>query len=58
MSAHDVVFRWHFRVREAEVDRQQVVFNARYLECADIVIAEYFRSRGIPLIHLADRISD
>ena len=50
MSAHDIVFRWHFRVREAEVDRQQVVFNSRYLEYADIVIGEYFRSRGIPLI--------
>jgi len=46
MSAHDVVFRWHFRVREPEVDR----FNSRYLEYADIVVAEYFRSRGIPLI--------
>lgn len=39
---------YSFRVRYAEVDAQAVVFNSRYLEYADIVLTEFFRSRGVP----------
>ena len=41
------VFTHRFRVRYAEVDPQSVVFNSRYLEYADIIITEYWRSLGI-----------
>lgn len=39
-------FRHTIRVRWSEVDPQGVVFNARYLEYADIAISEYWRSVG------------
>lgn len=38
-----------FRVRFAEVDGQGVAFNSRYLEYADIILTEFFRTAGIPL---------
>lgn len=44
-------FSYQFRVRYAEVDPQSVVFNSRYLEYADILVAEYFRecrAHGMP----------
>ncbi|MEB3370530.1 acyl-CoA thioesterase [Saccharopolyspora mangrovi] len=34
------------RVRYHEVDLQGYLFNARYLEIADVAMAEYFRSLG------------
>lgn len=37
-------FTHRFRVRYAEVDPQSVVFNSRYLEYADLIITEYWRS--------------
>lgn len=37
-------FRHQFRVRYAEVDPQQVVFNSRYLEYADVLVTEFFRA--------------
>lgn len=37
-------FTHRFRVRYAEVDPQSVVFNSRYLEYADLMITEYWRS--------------
>ena len=37
-------FTHRFRVRYAEVDPQSVVFNSRYLEYADLVLTEYWRS--------------
>ena len=40
-------FIHRFRVRYSEVDPQGVVFNARYLEYADILVTEYFRALGI-----------
>lgn len=43
----DFPFTHRFRVRYAEVDPQSVVFNSRYLEYADLVITEYWRSVGI-----------
>ncbi len=44
-------FRYTFRVRYSEVDPQSVVFNARYLDYADLVVTEYYRelrARGMP----------
>ncbi|SFR67182.1 acyl-CoA thioester hydrolase [Marinobacter daqiaonensis] len=41
MSDHPFEFR--FRVRYAECDAQQVVFNARYADYVDIAINEYIR---------------
>lgn len=38
-----------FRVRYAEVDGQNVAFNSRYLEYADIILIEFFRAAGIPM---------
>ncbi|WP_432201655.1 acyl-CoA thioesterase [Erythrobacter sp. W53] len=44
-------FTHRFRVRYAELDPQAVVFNSRYLEYADILVTEFFRSahaNGMP----------
>jgi acyl-CoA thioester hydrolase len=38
-------FIHQFRVRYAELDPQSVVFNARYLEYADVIVSEFFRER-------------
>ncbi len=40
-------FAHEFRVRYAEVDPQSVVFNSRYLEYADLIITEFWRSIGL-----------
>lgn len=40
-------FRHRFRVRYAEVDPQNVVFNSRYLEYSDLVVTEYWDSVGL-----------
>ena len=44
MSKNEFAFRHQFRVRWSEVDPQGVVFNARYLDYADIAITEYWRA--------------
>jgi acyl-CoA thioester hydrolase len=44
MARADFAFHHHFRVRWSETDAQGVVFNARYLEYADIAITEYWRA--------------
>lgn len=44
-------FRHTFRVRYSEVDPQAVVFNARYLDYADLLVTEYYRAlhaQGMP----------
>ena len=41
------VFCHRFRVRYAELDPQGVVFNARYLDYADLVLTEQWRAAGI-----------
>ena len=46
MSRSDFSFTYQFRVRWSEVDPQAVVFNARYLDYADIAITEYYRAVG------------
>lgn len=40
-------FTHRFRVRYSEVDPQSVVFNARYLDYADLIITEYWRALNI-----------
>ena len=42
-------YRHRFRVRYAELDPQNVVFNSRYLEYADLLVTEYWRSIDLPL---------
>ena len=44
MPKADFAFRHAFRVRWSETDAQGVVFNARYLDYADIAITEYYRA--------------
>ena len=44
MPRSDFAFRHRFRVRWSETDAQGVVFNARYLDYADIAITEYWRA--------------
>lgn len=46
MARSDFAFTYQFRVRWSEVDPQAVVFNARYLDYADIAITEYYRAVG------------
>ncbi len=43
MPRSDFAFHHRFRVRWSETDAQGVVFNARYLDYADIAITEYWR---------------
>jgi acyl-CoA thioester hydrolase len=44
MPRSDFAFTHRFRVRWSETDAQGVVFNARYLDYADIAITEYWRA--------------
>ncbi len=46
MAKKDFAFHHAFRVRWSETDAQGVVFNARYLDYADIAITEYWRASG------------
>jgi YbgC/YbaW family acyl-CoA thioester hydrolase len=41
-------FVHRLRVRWAEVDAQQVVFNGHYLTYADVAVTEFWRSVGLP----------
>ena len=41
-------FRWPLRVRWAEVDAQNIVFNGHYLTYFDVAITEYWRAIGMP----------
>ncbi|MEP7351277.1 MAG: thioesterase family protein [Sphingorhabdus sp.] len=44
MPKADFAFHHRIRVRWSETDAQGVVFNARYLDYADIAITEYWRA--------------
>lgn len=44
MPRADFRFSTRIRVRWSEVDPQSVVFNARYLDYADIAVTEYWRA--------------
>jgi acyl-CoA thioester hydrolase len=51
MARDDFAFHHQFRVRWSETDAQGVVFNARYLDYADVAITEYWRAAGIRLVN-------
>lgn len=42
----------HHRVRYHEADAQGILFNSRYLELADVAMAEYFRAKGFPYLDM------
>ncbi len=44
MARSDFAHAYRIRVRWSEVDPQAVVFNARYLDYADIAVTEYWRA--------------
>ena len=44
MARGDFAFHHSFRVRWSETDAQGVVFNARYLDYADVAVTEYWRA--------------
>ena len=50
MPRSDFHFFHRLRVRYSEIDGQAVVFNARYLDYADLGVTEYFRALGIPTV--------
>ena len=43
MARVDFAHSYRIRVRWSEVDPQAVVFNARYLDYADVAVTEYWR---------------
>ena len=43
------------RVRWAEVDRQDIVFNGHYLTYFDVAITEYWRAIGVPYPAITQR---
>lgn len=49
MARSDFSFFHRIRVRYSEIDGQAVVFNARYLDYADLAVTEYFRAIGVPV---------
>ncbi len=51
MAKKDFAFRYPLRVRWAETDAQGVVFNARYLDYADVAVTEYWRACGLRLVN-------
>lgn len=48
MSRADFWFVHRFRVRWAECDPQNIVFNAHYLTYFDVGMTEFFRAAGVP----------
>ena len=55
MTAGDFRFRHRLRVRWAEVDKQDIVFNGHYLTYFDVAITEYWRALGVPYPAIAER---
>lgn len=53
MARGDFAFHHRLRVRWSETDAQGVVFNARYLDYADVAITEYWRE-----VKLRERAGD
>jgi acyl-CoA thioester hydrolase len=51
MSRSDFAFHHRFRVRWSETDAQGVVFNARFLDYADVAITEYYRAVGLRTLY-------
>jgi acyl-CoA thioester hydrolase len=48
MPKQDFAFFHRLRVRWAEVDRQDIVFNGHYLTYFDLAMTEYLRALGFP----------
>jgi acyl-CoA thioester hydrolase len=48
MPKQDFAFFHRLRVRWAEVDRQDIVFNGHYLTYFDLSMTEYLRALGFP----------
>jgi acyl-CoA thioester hydrolase len=48
-------FRHRLRVRWAEVDKQDIVFNGHYLTYFDVAITEYWRTLGVPYPAITER---
>lgn len=48
MPKQDFTFSHRLRVRWAEVDRQDIVFNGHYLTYFDLGMTEYLRAMGFP----------
>tara|TARA_Y100000590_G_scaffold402751_1_gene488760 strand:- start:628 stop:1086 length:459 start_codon:yes stop_codon:yes gene_type:complete len=48
-------FNFKIRVRWSEVDPQEIVFNAKYLEYGEITVSEYYRNLGIKLYNQKSR---
>ncbi|MEO8132987.1 MAG: thioesterase family protein [Betaproteobacteria bacterium] len=55
MDRKDFRFFHALRVRWAEVDRQNVVFNGHYLTYFDVAITEYWRAIGAPYPAVTER---
>lgn len=55
MERSDFRFFHHLRVRWAEVDRQDIVFNGHYLTYFDVAITEYWRAAGVPYPAVTER---
>jgi YbgC/YbaW family acyl-CoA thioester hydrolase len=56
MKRHDFRFFHRLRVRWAEVDMQQIVFNAHYLMYFDVAITEYWRALALPYADAMHRL--
>ena len=55
MDRRDFRFVHTLRVRWAEVDKQDIVFNGHYLTYFDVAITEYWRCIGVPYPALMER---
>ncbi len=55
MSLRDFRFVHTLRVRWAEVDKQDIVFNGHYLTYFDVAITEYWRCIGVPYPAIIER---
>src|SRR5471030_2190441 len=48
MPRDSFAFSHRLRVRWAEVDKQNIVFNGHYLTYFDVAVTEYWRAVGLP----------
>ncbi|HTP94332.1 MAG TPA: thioesterase family protein [Burkholderiales bacterium] len=48
MAREAFAFSQRLRVRWAEVDKQNIVFNGHYLTYFDVTVTEYWRAIGLP----------
>ena len=55
MRRDDFRFAHRLRVRWAEVDKQDIVFNGHYLTYFDVAITEYWRELGVPYPAIVER---